>query len=247
MFSLLTIQVSSTRLIQFPNGDRKYIFHLSNDTNHDSVMTTRILKDIIMHYPELLENGALVLRSDNSSTQYKSHFVFYNMIQFSKELNVPIYWFYGEPGHGCGLIDAMGWFGCKGPLRKAIIQADKWFPTALPMTEFLTTIFIDESTKFYHYVNDESTAILRKNNERKDHPLPGCMAAHLITFKPDGSAKLTLSLKHLDSSFNTDEFEFDARDLENNNDDESVCDIVYDVEKLDLIDQFLCCNQSSLI
>ena len=169
-------------LIQFPNGDRKYIFH------HDCVITTQILKGIIIHYPELLENGTLVLRSDNSSTQYKSRFVFYNMIQFSKELNVPIYWFYGEPGHGRGLIDAMGWFGRKGPLRKAIIQADKWFPTALCMTEFLTTIFTDDSTKFYHYVNDENTAILRKNNECKDHPLPGCMAAHLITFKPDGSA-----------------------------------------------------------
>ena len=70
---------------------------------------------------------------------------------------------------------------------------------------------------------------------------------HIITFKPDGSAKLTLSLKNFDSSFNTNEFEFDARDLENNNDDESVCDIVYDVEKLDLIEINSCCNQSSLI
>ena len=98
------------------------------------------------------------------------------------------------------------------------------------------SITYDDNTKFYHYVNDESTAILRKNNERKDHPLPGCTAAHLITFKPDGSAKLTLSLKNLDSSFNTDEFDFDAKDIENNDDDESVCDIVYDVEKLDLIE-----------
>ena len=128
-------------LVQFPNVDWKYIFHLSDDTNHDSIMTDVNLNGIVSSYPELIKNGAIVLQSDNCSTQYKSRYVFHNMLRLAAELNVPIYW------HGQGLIDAMGWFGCKGPLRKSIIEQDKWFPT-WSMVEFLQTNFENDNTKY---------------------------------------------------------------------------------------------------
>ena len=113
-------------LIQVPNGDRTYVYHLSNDTNHDSVITDVIVNDIIANYPEVIESDSLVIRSDNCSMQYKSRYIFANMLKLASKLIISIYWFYGEAGHGHGLIDAMAWFGCKGPLRKGIIQDDNY-------------------------------------------------------------------------------------------------------------------------
>ena len=49
-------------------GVKKYIYHLSDDTNHDSVMTMEILKTILKDHPEIIETGKLVLRSDNCET-----------------------------------------------------------------------------------------------------------------------------------------------------------------------------------
>ena len=92
------------------NGVNRYIYHLSDDTNHDSVMTTEILSSIIEKYPEIIETGKLVLRSDNCSSQYKSRFVFRSLLDLAKQHNILIDFFYGEAGHGRGLIDAMAWF-----------------------------------------------------------------------------------------------------------------------------------------
>ena len=64
-------------LIRQPSTNvNKYVYHLSDDTNHDSVMTRKILEEIVIHYPQVISSGRLVLRSDNCSTQYKSKFVF---------------------------------------------------------------------------------------------------------------------------------------------------------------------------
>ena len=62
----------------------------------------------------------------------------------------------------------------------------------------------------------------------------------MISFKPDGSAKLTVSLKNLDMFFNADDVEVDASDS-NDDDDigdepQSVCATVPDDGKLDLIE-----------
>ena len=57
------------------NGHNVYVYHLSDDTNHDNVMTTEILTSTIEQHPEIIETGRLILRSDNCSTQYKSRFL----------------------------------------------------------------------------------------------------------------------------------------------------------------------------
>ena len=100
------------------NPVSQFIYHLSDDTNHDSIMTFSIIEDILKQYH--------VIRSDNCSTQYKSRFTFAVMMQLAKKYGVTFTWFYGEPGHGKG---------CKGPLKHAIITKDQWFSTAEEMRE----------------------------------------------------------------------------------------------------------------
>ena len=121
-------------------GHHHYVYHLSNDTNHDSVMTEAILNDLIANYPEIIESGILILCSDNCATQYKARFVFKALMELAKKYNIQIIFFYGEAGHGRSLIDAKAWFGSKGPLRKEIVTNDAWFSNADEMHSFLRTL-----------------------------------------------------------------------------------------------------------
>ena len=146
-------------LIQYPDKRYQYVYHISDDTNHDSVMTTQVIEDICKYHPEVRETGRLILRSDNCSTQYKSRFVFAALLAIAKKYNIRIDFFYGEAGHGRGLIDAMAWFGCKGPLRKSIITEDKWYANAEEMVTFLkTNIQAVDKSKEYHIVDQDVTA-----------------------------------------------------------------------------------------
>ena len=115
---------------------------MSDDTNHDSIMTNNVISSIIESYPDVMKSGKLVLRTDNCSTQYKSQFVFQNLINLSKKYGIEIAWFYGEPGHGRGLIDAMAWFGAKQPLLYSILADNKWFANASEITFFYKAILM---------------------------------------------------------------------------------------------------------
>ena len=42
-----------------------HVYYLSNDTNHDSVMTFETIENIINDHPEVIENKILVPWSDN--------------------------------------------------------------------------------------------------------------------------------------------------------------------------------------
>ena len=66
---------------------------LSDDTNHDNVMTVHILNEIIVNYPKTIETGHLVLRSDNCSMQFKSRFVFKSLLDIAQKYNIQITWF----------------------------------------------------------------------------------------------------------------------------------------------------------
>ena len=118
------------------DGVNNYVYHLSDDTTHDNIMTFSILKDLVETYPEILANGKLILRSDNASTQYKSRFVFHDMKEFSKEFQVLVAWFHGEAGHGRGLVDSMSSFGCKAVLHNAIVTSNLWFLDAESMAVY---------------------------------------------------------------------------------------------------------------
>ena len=148
------------------NGEHEYIYHLSDDKLHDSEMTFSIIEDIIKNNPSIIESGVLVLRSDNCPTQYKSRFVFARMRKLALKYQIAIFWFYGEPGHGRGLVDAMSSFGCKEPLRSAIITQDKWFDTAEEMAEYLREHFTNDYSKSFHVIHASDIANLRK--QKKD-------------------------------------------------------------------------------
>ena len=83
--------------------------------------------------------------------------------------NITICWFYGVPGHGKGLVDAMSSFGVKQPLKHEIITKDKWFPSAPRMVLFLEQHFEDlgDYSKEYHLIDEEETSkiMARKQGE----------------------------------------------------------------------------------
>ena len=171
-------------LIQQPDGSFFFIYHLSDDTNHDSVMTGKIIEDNLLKHPEVIENGRLILRSDNCSTQYKSRYVFKMLLVLAKRYGIRIDWMFGEAGHGRGLIDAMSWFGCKGPMRKYILE-DKWFKNAEEMYQWLVKYFEGDTRKEYNLLDAEELAGIRKAG-RDEREVPGCRASHVMSFFPDG-------------------------------------------------------------
>ena len=129
-----------------------YVNHISDDKNH-SVMTFTILRDNIEKYPEFTKDRCLVLHSDNASSQYKCKYMFYQMKELAKEFELLVCWFYGEPGHGKGTIDAMSSFGCNALLRSDIIRNDNWFENAEKIVVFLKAHFEGDDTK-HHYLVD---------------------------------------------------------------------------------------------
>ena len=80
-------------LIQYPNKHFHYIYHISNDTNHDSVMTTQVVEGILMNHPEFIQSGRFSLRSANCSTQYKSRYVFKSLLNIAEKYNIRIDFF----------------------------------------------------------------------------------------------------------------------------------------------------------
>ena len=99
------------------------------------------------------------------------------MKELAKEFQLLVCWFYGEPGHGKGTIDAMSPFGCKTPLRKDIIRNDNWFENAEKIEDSLKTHFEGDDTKHHYLVDAEMTAEKRQKTR----------GAHII----HGSRKMT--------------------------------------------------------
>ena len=78
-------------------------------------------------------------------------------------------WFYREPGHGRGLVDAMSSFGCKRPLRQMIENEDKWFNE---MKYALKNHFKEDATKLFCVINPQD--LIDKIMDRKSNKLEGC-------------------------------------------------------------------------
>ena len=166
-------------IIQSPGGKILYIYHLSDDTSHDSIMTFPIIRDILKHHPEIIEKGVLVLRSDNCQEQYQCKFTFYEMKKSAIEFGIKIIGFYGEPGHGHGLVDAMSSFGSKEQLHHEIVTNDSWFQNAEEMVQFLTQYFSTDNSKEYNLADAAETAKVR-GNKTKELELRPCRKFHVI-------------------------------------------------------------------
>lgn len=107
------------------------------------------------------------------------------MMKLAQKYNITIFWFYGEAGHGKGLVDAMSSFGCKQILRSAIISEDKWFPDSQSMFEFLKEHFVGDNTKSYYFIDHCDTAMERRE-KRNQYKIPGCRKYMCIAFNPYG-------------------------------------------------------------
>ena len=169
--------------------DHEFIYHLSDDTTHDAVMTFAVLEDLLEKCPNIVQSGTLVIRSDNSSTQYKSRYTFAAMVQLAIKYDIDIFWIYGAPGHGRGLVDAMSSFGCKGPLRKSIITSEDelFFTNANEMKTFLSDYFAEDATKKYFLVDEQKNAEKRqiKKEDRPQNPIRGSSKLHLVAVSPN--------------------------------------------------------------
>ena len=200
-------------------GDHEFL--LSNDTNHDSVMTS-VIEDVLIRYPVIVDSCILVSRSDNCSTRYKSRFVFAQLEELAKKYSIDIFWFYGTPGHGRGLIDAMSSFGCKAPIKKAIITEDAFFNNAEEMHVFLCNHF-----KSYFVIDEKSNSKTRKK-EHLAHRIYGSSKLHCVAVSSDGEWLTRVVLKATDKAImqlkfsegEVEDVEVDNVDVEEGNENE---------------------------
>ena len=95
------------------------------------------------------------------------------MKELARKYSITVAWFYGEPGHGKGLVDAMSSFGCKQPLRHSVISEDVWYLTAFDIINFLKSYFQSDDSKDYHLADEIMLANDRKK-ERNTHILKPC-------------------------------------------------------------------------
>ena len=184
-------------VIQSPNDEKLYVYHLSDDTNHDSVLRFYIIKDIIHNHPEVIQKGYLILHSDNCQEQYKCKFTFFQMKKIAAEFGITVVWFYGEPGHGRGLVDAMSSFGCKQQLRHEIVTNDAWFANAEQMVQFLTKYFSNDNRKEYYCVDTTETVQVR-TKEKGEFILKPCWQFHVIGVNQKGDFSKVLYFRDQD-------------------------------------------------
>ena len=204
-------------VIQSPNDEKVYLYHLSYDVNHNSVLTFYIIKDIIHNHPEVIQKGYLILCSDNCQEQYKCKFTF-QMKKIAAEFGITAVWFYGEPGHGRGLVDAMSSFGCKQQLRHEIVTNDAWFANAEQMVQFLTKYFSNDSSKEYYCVDAAETAQIR-TKEKGEFILKPCRQFHDIGVNQKGNFAKVLYFRDQDIVSTLFDKTVCNIDEEHNNDD----------------------------
>ena len=106
-------------------GQPKYVYHLSGDTNHDLRFVQKLLTHITFKWG--IENETVIIKGDNTPTQYKNKNAFHSKQKLSDKYNIRISRLYRTAGHGNVLIDAMSSFSLKSVIRKDVIAFEKWF------------------------------------------------------------------------------------------------------------------------
>ena len=74
-----------------PNNLHLYKYCLSDEMKHDHIFTTTVSKQLI----EESSSDIICIKSDNSSTQYKSKYIFKSYISLAAEISKPVIAFYG--------------------------------------------------------------------------------------------------------------------------------------------------------
>ena len=115
----------------------RYHYHLSDDMKHDfafsSLVATKCIDD--MNIPTIIRR-----KSDNCATQYKCSMVFGEYIKMAKKYDRNVIVYYGASGHGKGLVDAMGTFGVKRPVLKAVLTQNFKYNSAKDILDLLSSL-----------------------------------------------------------------------------------------------------------
>ena len=100
--------------------------------------------------------------------------------------------YHGTAGHGNGLVDAMGGFGMKGPIRKAVFTEDSHYISAVEIYHYVNKHFEGDDKK--HYVLLPEKDISEKRKIKSSLVLKNCMKFHMMAFHPDGSVQTKVNM-----------------------------------------------------
>ena len=117
-------------------GENNYVYHLSDDINHDPVFVHEVLQNIFQRWD--IKSKILIIKGDNALTQYKNEYTFQPMLNLYNKYNVRTIRTYGAASHGKGLIDAMSSFSLKSVLRRDAATDDYWFQNSSEICEYLS-------------------------------------------------------------------------------------------------------------
>ena len=130
----------------YPNMKSPYVyhFHLSDEIKHDFAFTSIVAEQCLQgrELPKIIRR-----KIDNCATQYKCALVFGEYQKLSQKFNRKVIVYYGAAGHGKGLVDAMGAFGVKSPLRKAVWMHGFKYNCAQDICQLLKNEFSDDPSK----------------------------------------------------------------------------------------------------
>ena len=108
------------------------------------------------------------------------------------------------------------------------------------MVDFLKVTFEKDTSKEYHFIDDQMNALIRQQEEREAFLLRDCKNSHLISFHADGSVQQKLPIRYLDVTFEVEDVALDSIDNNENYEvleNEYVCEAVMsDDGKLDLVE-----------
>ena len=111
-------------VVYLARDNYRFHYHLSDETAHNASFLEVVVGKLLEKY----SNGSVLrFKTDNCSAQYKCRYVF----NFWRDLAVTtkkiIITYFGVPGHGKGLVDAMSSFGVKTPIKNHILRNDVFF------------------------------------------------------------------------------------------------------------------------
>ena len=174
-------------------GERSYVYHLSDDTGHDAFFVDEVLQDIFRRFE--IRDMTIIIKSDNAPTQYKNKWAFHLYQDLANEFNVRIIRLYGAAGHGKGLIDAMSNFGVKSILRRNIVTHDVWFANSDEICSYLREQL--RSDKIMDYQVVDPVAVDSKRMNKIGLKIKNCMSKHLFDFKPNPKSTSVLTMEYL--------------------------------------------------
>ena len=109
----------------------------------------------IFLFKSKLERHIVTHSRPNFECQYSKSF---EMKKQAIDLKIRVVWFYGEPGHGRGLVDAISSFRCKLQLQNEIVTFDSWFQSAEKIVSFLKEYFVNDDSKEHYLIDDAERA-----------------------------------------------------------------------------------------